>query len=233
MVLALKVGEGSPLRPPVSSAPVLSCVASACRSTALRWRRRAARLTAAPVAATHDLPVGEDERIIEAASHFEGLSFGVGDGSLKHPRHWKYLRNPFRPSWGEPYEAIAARMLIATAEVRDRVRGREAVLVSHQSPIWLSRLKAEGKRLWHDPRKRQCSLASVTSFIYDDDRIVQIDSRSADPEAARRASEASIPLRRYGRPEEFGRVAAFCLSPAASYLTGVMLPVDGGMLHGL
>jgi 3-oxoacyl-[acyl-carrier protein] reductase len=65
------------------------------------------------------------------------------------------------------------------------------------------------------------------------DRIVSIDGRSPDPETARRASEASIPLRRYGRPEEFGRVAAFCLSPAASYLTGVMLPVDGGMLSGL
>ena len=65
------------------------------------------------------------------------------------------------------------------------------------------------------------------------DRIVQIDERSGDPAAARRASEAAIPLRRYGRPEEFGRVAAFCLSPAASYLTGVMLPVDGGMLSGL
>ena len=65
------------------------------------------------------------------------------------------------------------------------------------------------------------------------DRILQIDGRSPDPDAARRAAEASIPLRRYGRPEEFGRVAAFCLSPAASYLTGVMLPVDGGMLSGL
>ncbi|MGY1744824.1 SDR family oxidoreductase [Blastococcus sp. SYSU D00695] len=65
------------------------------------------------------------------------------------------------------------------------------------------------------------------------DRILELTSRSADPEAARRAAEAGIPLRRYGRPEEFGRVAAFCLSPAASYLTGVMLPVDGGVLSGL
>jgi 3-oxoacyl-[acyl-carrier protein] reductase len=63
------------------------------------------------------------------------------------------------------------------------------------------------------------------------DRIVEIDARSGDPEAARRASEAGIPLRRYGRPEEFGRVAAFALSPAASYLTGTMVPVDGGMLR--
>ncbi|HEX2072618.1 MAG TPA: SDR family oxidoreductase [Geodermatophilus sp.] len=65
------------------------------------------------------------------------------------------------------------------------------------------------------------------------DRIIEIDGRSPDPEAARRASEAGIPLRRYGRPEEFGRVAAFALSPAASYLTGAMIPVDGGMLRGL
>lgn len=134
-----------------------------------------AQQTAAPVAAAHDLKVREDERIIEADSHFEGLSFGVGDGSLKHPKHWRYLRNPFRPSWGEPYQAIAARMLAAAEDSRVRVAGRESVLVSHQSPIWLSRRAAEGRRLWHDPRRRQCSLASVTSFIYQDRQIVRIE----------------------------------------------------------
>jgi 3-oxoacyl-[acyl-carrier protein] reductase len=65
------------------------------------------------------------------------------------------------------------------------------------------------------------------------DRILEIDRRSTDPDAAQRAAEAAIPLRRYGRPEEFGRVAAFTLSPAASYLTGVMIPVDGGALRSL
>ncbi|GAA3161574.1 SDR family oxidoreductase [Blastococcus jejuensis] len=65
------------------------------------------------------------------------------------------------------------------------------------------------------------------------DRIIELDERSGDAEAARTASEAAIPLRRYGRPEEFGRVAAFALSPAASYLTGVMIPVDGGALRSL
>jgi 3-oxoacyl-[acyl-carrier protein] reductase len=65
------------------------------------------------------------------------------------------------------------------------------------------------------------------------DRILEIDERSGDAEAARQRSEAAIPLRRYGRPEEFGRVAAFALSPAASYLTGVMIPVDGGALRSL
>ncbi|MGW2211404.1 SDR family oxidoreductase [Streptomyces sp. NPDC001781] len=66
----------------------------------------------------------------------------------------------------------------------------------------------------------------------DTDRVRELDSLSADPAATRAANESRIPLRRYGAPEEFGRVAAFLLSPAASYLTGVMLPVDGGMRHG-
>jgi 3-oxoacyl-[acyl-carrier protein] reductase len=65
------------------------------------------------------------------------------------------------------------------------------------------------------------------------DRIAEIDEGTGDPEAARRRFERLIPLHRYGRPEEFGRVAAFALSPAASYLTGVMIPVDGGLLRGL
>jgi 3-oxoacyl-[acyl-carrier protein] reductase len=66
----------------------------------------------------------------------------------------------------------------------------------------------------------------------DTDRVRGLDAASADPAATRREQEARIPLRRYGTPEEFGRVAAFVLSPAASYLTGVMLPVDGGALRG-
>ncbi|WP_329132987.1 SDR family oxidoreductase [Streptomyces sp. NBC_00670] len=66
----------------------------------------------------------------------------------------------------------------------------------------------------------------------DTDRVRELDALSADPEATRRAQESRIPLRRYGLPEEFGRVAAFVLSPGASYLTGVMLPVDGGALRG-
>jgi 3-oxoacyl-[acyl-carrier protein] reductase len=65
------------------------------------------------------------------------------------------------------------------------------------------------------------------------DRIAEIEAASGDADAARARTEAEIPLRRVGRPEEFGRVAAFALSPAASYLTGVMIPVDGGVLRSL
>jgi 3-oxoacyl-[acyl-carrier protein] reductase len=63
------------------------------------------------------------------------------------------------------------------------------------------------------------------------DRLKELDGKSGDPEAVRRASEKTIPLRRYGTPDEFGRVAAFVLSPAASYLTGAIIPIDGGALR--
>src|SRR4051812_18854692 len=65
------------------------------------------------------------------------------------------------------------------------------------------------------------------------DRITEIEAASGDPAAARARTESAIPLRRVGRPEEFGRVAAFALSPAASYVTGTMLAVDGGITRAL
>jgi broad specificity phosphatase PhoE len=117
------------------------------------------------------LPIVTDERLIESWNHFEGSRFGVGDGSLRRPAHWPHLINPFRPSWGEPYQAVAARMLAVMADARDAVTGREAVCVTHQLPIWVTRRMAEGRRLWHNPGMRECALGSVTSFTYSDDRI--------------------------------------------------------------
>jgi broad specificity phosphatase PhoE len=134
-----------------------------------------AQETAAPVAAAHNLPVGTDERIVESTSVFEGRAFGPDLKALKHPRAWRHLHNPFRPSWGEAYAVVAIRMHAAASIARDAVRGREAVLVSHQLPIWIARLAAEHRRLWHDPRRRECSLASVTSFTYEGDHLVSVD----------------------------------------------------------
>ncbi|HEY8532600.1 MAG TPA: histidine phosphatase family protein [Micromonospora sp.] len=134
-----------------------------------------ARQTAEPIAARFGLPVEIDERLIESANWFEGKRFSPGDGALRNPRNWWVLRNPITPSWGEAYRAIAERMLAALHAAREAAAGHEAVCVSHQLPIWTLRRFVERKRLWHDPRKRQCALASITSFHFEDDRIVGIE----------------------------------------------------------
>jgi broad specificity phosphatase PhoE len=130
-----------------------------------------AQETAGPIAAAFGVDVRTDENLLEAENQFQGLTFGVGDGSLRHPQHWPLLRNPFRPSWGEPYETQVARMRAALDAAREAALGHQAVLVSHQLPIWVTRLAFENRRLWHDPRRRQCSLASLTSLHYEDDRF--------------------------------------------------------------
>jgi broad specificity phosphatase PhoE len=133
-----------------------------------------AQETAAPIALAHGLSITTDDSVIEAENYFEGKTFGVGDGSLRKPKHWAKLVNPFKPSWGEPYEEIAQRMLAAIAEARRKARGHEAVIVSHQLPVWTVRSKLEGRHLWHDPRKRTCSLASLTSLTFVGDDLESI-----------------------------------------------------------
>jgi len=125
-----------------------------------------AQETARPLAERLGLPVVTDDRLIESWNHFEGLTFGVGDGSLRRPSHWVYLMNPFRPSWGEPYHDVAARMAAVMETAREAAAGREAVCVTHQLPIWVARRTAEGRHLWHNPAMRECALGSVTSFTY-------------------------------------------------------------------
>ncbi len=146
-----------------------------------------AQQTAAPIAEALDLPIATDDRLIEAASDFEGLRVAVGDGALRDPRHWWKLRNPFRPSWGEPYVEIAARMLRAVEAARDAARGSAAVCVSHQLPIWTLRLHLEGRSYVHDPRRRECALASVTSVTFDGDRFAGVTyaepAGATDPDA--------------------------------------------------
>jgi len=125
-----------------------------------------ARETAEPIAAEFGLTPVIDDRLVEPWNHFQGMTFGIGDGSLRQPRHWRYLVNPLRPSWGEPYREVLARMLSVVGDAARMAHGHEAVCVSHQLPIWVTRRAAEGRRLWHHPARRQCALASVTSFTY-------------------------------------------------------------------
>jgi broad specificity phosphatase PhoE len=133
-----------------------------------------ARQTAELVAAQFGLSVVVDERLVESANFFEGKRVGVGDGVLRDPRNWWVLRDPFSPSWGESYAAVAQRMYAALQTARAGADGHEAVCVSHQLPIWTLRRHLEHKRLWHDPRRRQCGLASLTSFYFDEATLVGI-----------------------------------------------------------
>ncbi|MFF3498426.1 histidine phosphatase family protein [Streptomyces sp. NPDC003247] len=133
-----------------------------------------AQETATPIAKAHGLDLATDERLIEADNVFQGKTFGVGDGALRRPENWRHVYNPFKPSWGEPYVDQVVRMMGALNAAKDRARGHEAVLVSHQLPIWTVRSYVERRRLWHDPRRRQCTLASLTTFTYRGDTIVSV-----------------------------------------------------------
>jgi broad specificity phosphatase PhoE len=131
-----------------------------------------AQETAAPISAAHNIAITTDERLIEAANIFEGKSFEPGSGVLKHPASWRHLYNPFKPSWGEPYEEQINRMLAAIFAAKDAANGKDAIVVSHQLPIWSLRSAIEGRSLLHDPRKRICTLASVTSVRFDDEGLI-------------------------------------------------------------
>lgn len=153
-----------------------------------------AQETAAPIAAALGLDIVTDERILEATNRFEGLS-GV-TSRLRNPRYWPLMYNPFKPSWGEPYAAQAARVRTAVNDARRIAVERggdkaQAVLVSHQLPIWVTRLSAEGRRLWHDPRNRECTLTSVTTLDFDGDTLLGV--RYAEPSADLLPGAANIP----------------------------------------
>ena len=134
-----------------------------------------AQETAAPIAAEFSLDVATDTRLIESANYFEGKNVAVGDGAFKNPRNWWMLRDPITPSWGEAYLVIAQRMFAAIQAARVQAEGHEAVCVSHQLPIWTLRRYVEKKRLWHDPRRRQCGLASLTSFRFEGAKVTGVE----------------------------------------------------------
>ncbi len=133
-----------------------------------------AQQTAAPLAETFGLAVVVEPRVIESENVFEGTHVGVGDGVLADPRTYRYLWNPLRPSWGEPYRSIADRVLAAVTDIRAEQAGHEAVVVTHQLPVVCARRASEGVPLAHHPGHRRCGLASVTSLGFVGDRLVRI-----------------------------------------------------------
>ena len=119
------------------------------------------------------LEIVTDERLIESVNVLEGKTVTLARLAL-NPSNWRYLWNPFRPSWGEPYPQVVTRMRQVIDRAREAAPGQEAVCVSHQLPIWVSRLAAEHRRLWHNPNNRQCALGSVTSFTFDGDELAGV-----------------------------------------------------------
>lgn len=134
-----------------------------------------AQQTAAPIAAVHGLDIDTDTDLIESWNDFEGERVAPGDGALRDPRNWPRLRNPAKPSWGEPYAEIAPRMIAALHRARETAAGHEAVCVSHQLPVETLRRAVTGRKLPHLPlpHSRLCNLASITSFTFDDDRLIR------------------------------------------------------------
>ncbi|MHB1065682.1 MAG: histidine phosphatase family protein [Georgenia sp.] len=133
-----------------------------------------AQESARPTAEAFGLEVGTDARLIEAENHFEGYAVNKNRAMLANPKHWPSYVDPFRPSWGEPYRDQVTRMSAAISDALTLGRGREVLLVSHQLPIWVSRLFLERRILAHDPRRRQCSLASLTSVTFTGRRLERL-----------------------------------------------------------
>ena len=146
-----------------------------------------AQESAAPWAQAFGLTVRTDERLIEPMNRFEGKR--MNSHTLADPRHWLLLRNPRVPSWGEPFADIAARMLAAMHDARETVDAGEVVMVSHQLPIWMVHRALAAEPLPHDPRKRRCSLSSITSFAFADGRFAEIGYQERGAELLMKATD--------------------------------------------
>ena len=136
------------------------------------------RQSARPIASALGLEVAIEERIVEPANAFEGMVNSGPDSAFRQPRYWYRFLNPFRPSWGEPYRQIAARVREAMDEAWETTRGGDIVMVSHQAPIWIAHLDVAGKPLFHNPATRRCELSSITSFEKRGERWFEVDYRT-------------------------------------------------------
>ena len=132
-----------------------------------------AQESAAPFKELFNLEIQTDQRLIEPTNVFKGKKMGVKNLALK-PHLWWHFRNPARPSWGESYKSIVQRMNEAMVSAAESVSSGDVVLVTHQLPIWITHLNLENSPLSHDPRKRRCSLSSITTFEYVNGSLIEI-----------------------------------------------------------
>jgi broad specificity phosphatase PhoE len=145
--------------------------------------------SAAPWSKNFGLDINTDDRLIEPWNDFEGTA-GFGAKALRNPRLWPKLRNPFKPSWGEPYVSIAARMLDVIGDAWTATESGEVALVSHQLPIWTVHRELLGERLFHDPRRRRCALSSITTLRREGESFIEVDYQ--DPAAALQSSAIDL-----------------------------------------
>ena len=138
------------------------------------------QLSAKPIAERFGLEIESDDRVVEAWNRFEGRTLR-GRAVLTRPQDWPLFRNPSRPSWGEPFVDVLARMRPAVLDAIRSTPDGDVVIVSHQLPIWTVHRSVVGKPLAHDPRRRRCALSSVTSFAFEDGRLIETGYR--DPAA--------------------------------------------------
>lgn len=136
-----------------------------------------AQETARPIAEAYGLKIDTEPRIIEAGNIWEGSPLPSGPKDLLSLKSLWRLRNPFRPSWGEPYKEQTARMWAALRDAAATTPDGETIMVSHQLPIWVARSTFEHRSLVHDPRSRECGLASLTSFTFADGEAVSMEYR--------------------------------------------------------
>jgi broad specificity phosphatase PhoE len=130
--------------------------------------------SAKPIAEKFNVPIETEEQIIEPSNIFEGKQVSLAT-VLKNPKLLTKLFNPLKPSWGEPFEEIKDRMVWAMRSVWDQTATGEVVMVSHQLPIWMVHRFSQGERLAHDPRSRRCELSSVTSFVFEGAKLLEVD----------------------------------------------------------
>ena len=130
-----------------------------------------AQETAAVIAAAVGCEVVTDDRLTESANTLEGATRTVL-GILRNPRRWWHFRNPLRPSWGESFGDVKARMQAAVNGAVSAAGGREVVIVSHQTPVLVARFTLGGRRVPPWVGLVPCETGSITSVTLDGGRVV-------------------------------------------------------------